>query len=190
MQIERINRFDATAFKFLYDNYYKALAAYACRLTGAVDASEDIVQELFSTLLERKTIFPTLSALKAYMYNAVHNAALDYQRHCNVRASYRRGVAESSKPFLLNTQGEEELWDEEVYRLLFNAVDSLPARQREVFLLVIEGKKNNEIAEALGISLESVKTHTKRGMAFLRKRFGKESLVVLLLIQAAMHSAA
>jgi len=185
MQIERINRFDAAAFRFLYDNYYKALAAYACRLTGAEEVSEDIVQELFSTLLERKTIFPTLAALKAFMYNSVHNAALDYQRHRSVRLSYYRNVADRAKPFQLNAQGDEEVWDEEVYRLLFNAVDSLPARQREVFLLVIDGKKTNEIAKALGISIESVKTHKRRGMAFLRKRFGQDSLVFTLLMQAA-----
>lgn len=184
MTIERINRFDAAAFKFLYDNYYRALVAYAARIVGVVDTSEDIVQELFSHLLERKTSFMTVSALKAYMFNTVHNAAVDYQKHRSVKMAYWRSVADTARPFPLNAQGEEELWDEEVYRLLFNAVDELPSRQREVFLLVIEGKKNGEIAEALGISLESVKTHKRRGMAFLRKRFGADSLVVLLLVQS------
>lgn len=188
MQIERINQFDATAFKYLYDNYYKALVAYACSVTGLDYVSEDIVQELFSNLLERKTRFLTLSALKAYMYNSVHNASLDYLKHRNVKAAYQRSVAEGAKIFNLTVQGGEDLWDEEVYRLLFNAVDALPLRQREVFLLVIEGKKNSEIAETLGISLESVKTHRKRGMAFLRKRLGAGSLIYLILMQAVASS--
>ncbi len=51
ISIEQINKLDATAFRMLYKTYYKALVCYAIQITGESGAAEDIVQELFSTLL-------------------------------------------------------------------------------------------------------------------------------------------
>ena len=59
---------------------------------------------------------------------------------------------------------EEDTNEEEVYRLLFRAIDKLPTRCREIFLLHMDGKKNEEIATALGISIETVKTQKKRAI--------------------------
>ena len=67
---------------------------------------------------------------------------------------------------------EEDTNEEEVYRLLFRAIDKLPTRCREVFLLHMDGKKNEEIATLLGISIETVKTQKKRAIQFIKEQMG------------------
>ena len=65
---------------------------------------------------------------------------------------------------------EEELDREEEYRHLFQAIDKLPSRCREIFLLSLEGKKNKEIAEMLQI--ETIKTQKIRAINRLKKYSG------------------
>lgn len=67
---------------------------------------------------------------------------------------------------------EEDTNEEEVYRLLFRAIDKLPARCREIFLLHMDGKKNEEIATVLGISIETVKTQKKRAIQSIKEQMG------------------
>ena len=58
ISIEQINKLDAAAFRLLYKNYYKALVCYAITIVGDSESAEDIVQELFSTIWEKKDVFP------------------------------------------------------------------------------------------------------------------------------------
>ena len=78
ISIEQINKLDATAFRMLYKTYYKALVCYAIQITGESGAAEDIVQELFSTIWEKQMSFKSLVSFKAYLYNSVRNASIDY----------------------------------------------------------------------------------------------------------------
>lgn len=54
ISIEQINKLDAAAFRLLYKNYYKALVCYAITIVGDSESAEDIVQELFSTIWEKR----------------------------------------------------------------------------------------------------------------------------------------
>ena len=73
---------------------------------------------------------------------------------------------------LVEITEEEDTNEEEVYRLLFRAIDKLPARCREIFLLHMDGKKNEEIATVLGISIETVKTQKKRAIQSIKEQMG------------------
>ena len=75
---------------------------------------------------------------------------------------------------------------EEIYRQLFLAIDKLPPRQREVFLLCMEGKKNKEIAELLQISAETVKMQKRRAISRLREQLAPMALALLYLKLSAM----
>ena len=178
--IEAIARWDEHAFYLLYDRYYKALTYYASKLTGVMDISEDLVQELFSEIYESRLHFDSVAHLNAYLYNSIHNAATDYVRHKSVELSYIQRETEKNHGYPLTENGEEGLFWEEFYHELFMFVDRMPQRQREVFLMYMDGKKNKEIAEALHVSLETVKTQKKRAMAMLRQKMSPKSYVMLL----------
>lgn len=182
ISIEQINKLDATAFRLLYKSYYKALVCYAMQMTGESEAAEDIVQDLFSTIWEKKLSFHSLISFKAYLYNAVRNASLDYLKHKNVESNYLQKVTDVHPAYRLGEDEEDSLFSEEVYRQLFSTIDALPKRCKEVFLLYMEGKKNEEIATALHISLETVKTQKKRAMSLLRKRLSPYHFLLLQML--------
>ena len=88
ISIEQINKLDAAAFRLLYKNYYKALVCYAITIVGDSESAEDIVQELFSTIWEKKMFFRSLASFRVYLYNSVRNASLDYLKHKDVEGNY------------------------------------------------------------------------------------------------------
>ncbi len=182
--IEQINKLNATTFHLLYKNYYKALVNYSAHFVDNYDAAEDITQDLFSKLWEQKITFKSLASFRIYLYNSIRNSSLDYLKHKNVESGYLQKVANMHEPYQLWESNEEDLWTEEVYRQLFLTIDDLPKRCREVFLMYMNGKSNEEISTALYISIETVKTQKKRGMAFLRKKLNKNAFFLLQILLA------
>lgn len=180
--MEQINRMDTSAFRLLYSVFYKALIDYACKYTADISVAEDIVQEAFATLWERKRNFLSPESVKAYFYSSVHNASLNWLKHQSVVSGYAQQASSSYER--ATTLTGDEIFDEEVYRQLFAAIDALPSRQREVFLLQMEGKSNAEIAKAFNMAVETVKTHKKRGLAYLRKHVSAECILLMLTLTA------
>lgn len=181
LSIDAINELDERTFHQIYCAYFRVLVAYAMQITEENEISQDIVQDVFSTLWERKIAFMTPSSFKAYLYNSVRNAALDYIRHQHVKDNYAERIATENPVYESNGEEPTDVFNqEEIYRQLFKAIDELPARCREVFLQYMKGKKNEEIAEALHISIETVKTQKKRGLTALRKKLGDSEFLFLL----------
>lgn len=171
---------NAQAFKMLYNNYYKVLSNYAFQILKDDATAEDVVQGIFSFLYESRPQFASIHSTEAYLYNAIKNNCIDLLRRNDVKRKYEKEYSISSTSDILIT--EEELIREQVYKKLFAAIDRLPARSKEVFLQYMNGKTNKAIAEALGISLETVKTHKKRSMAFLRKELDEKDYIFILLL--------
>ena len=151
------------------------------------EVAEDIVQELFSVLWERRPLFGSISQFSTYLYNTVHNSALNHLRHQNVQNNYRQSIVDHLQEFMLVDDTSDIFNKEEIYRQLFAAIDELPPRQREVFLLCMEGRKNKEIAEQLDISAETVKVQKRRAIAQLRGKFSPMLFgIVLVLIRKSL----
>lgn len=106
--------------------------------------------------------------------------AINSLRQQGVREDYCHKMTQNSVPHELPRDDSEAFNKEEIYRQLFLAIDELPPRQREVFLLCMEGKKNREIAEQLGISAETVKVQKRRAIDNLRGKLSPVALMVCL----------
>ena len=170
------------SFKDQYKRYYRVLVIYALKMVADGTVAEDIVQEVFVSILNLKRSFDDELQLRSYLYTGVRNRVLNYQKHVNIKQNYIMRAQEDSHVYHLNANGEEEFFSEEVYRRLFELVDSLPERQREVFIKLMEGKKLREIAEEMNISLETVRTQKQRGIKTLRKHMKNEMLLLFLLL--------
>lgn len=179
ISIEQINKLDSIAFQSLYKDYYKALVCYAHQFVEETCIAEDIVQELFSSIWERKLPFKSLISLKSYLYNSVRNASIDYLKHKDVESLYLQKVLKAHQPYKSEDESED-FFSEEIYRQLFRTIDELPLRCKEIFLMHMDNKKNEEIAHLLNISLETVKTQKKRAMSFLKKRLSNNQYFLLI----------
>ena len=67
---------------------------------------------------------------------------------------------------------EQDLQEEEIRRLLYREIDGLPEKMREIFLMYMDGRKNEEIASILQISVETVKTQKKRAVKQIKSKLG------------------
>ena len=166
------------SFSELYKRYYAILSLFAQRMVEDESIAEDIVQDLFATIWEREVQFINDCSLRVYLYNGVRNRCLDYFRRKNVESK----ALEKYQTVYMSLEATAECQEEEIYRKLFHFVDQLPARQREIFLLSMQGKKNKSIAEMLNISFETVKVQKRRAMISLRKNLTKTVKIVLTII--------
>lgn len=178
--IMQICRWDDKSMELLYDNFYRALVSYGCQFVER-EIAEDVVQEMFSVLWEQRPQFKSFPQLTSYLYRTVHNAAFNHLRHQTVHNNYRQSILEHLQESLLVDDVAERFNKEEIYRQLFAAIDELPPRQREIFLLCMDGKKNKDIAEQLQISAETVKVQKRRAINSLRKKLAPMALLLLYL---------
>jgi RNA polymerase sigma-70 factor (sigma-E family) len=148
----------------LYREHYAGLVRLASLLLHDVAAAEDVTQDAFAKVhLAWDRIREPAKAL-AYVRSAVLNGARSHARHLHVVDRNRpepRRDAQSAEAGAL--AGEE-------HREVIAALRALPTRQRECLALrYYLGLSEAEIAETLGISAGSVKTHTYRGLAALEQ---------------------
>ena len=175
--MSQINRKETRAFKILFEDFYTPLVIYALRFVEEQSTAEDIVQEVFIAIWESDKKYNSYHGFRAFLYDSVKNRCLNYLKHQEVERRHAE--------ILLQEQDEEDedhrLMREEMYRALHRAVDELPERCRQVFKLHLQGKKNEEIAQVLELSVETVKTQKKKAMYFLRERLGKSYCLLIVL---------
>ncbi len=161
----------------LFDSHYRALCAFAYRYVPDVATTEDLVQEVFVAFWENRQELQSELAAKSYLYTSVRNKCLNFLKHQQVVASHQQQLISElqSDQFFL-----EQVMDEEVFNKLYQEINTLPKGAQEVMLLAMKGLKNKDIAAALGISENTVKTQKKIAYAKLKKRLSPMLQGVLL----------
>lgn len=178
--VEQSYYIDRPTFHLLYRTYYKALVSYAVSLLGSRDAAEDVVQDAFAAIWERGgKNFVNISHVKRFLYLFVRNKSVDALRHRKITDDYAQSLAVSEHKI---SDEEKDLFTEDVYIRLFKMIDQLPDRQKEVFLLYMKGKTNQEIADALHVSIETVKTQKRRGKEYLKENLSPTARLLLAVI--------
>lgn len=172
---------DVSAFKLIFETYYQRLSHFTRSLVGDGEA-EDIVQETFVKLWERAATFDTPVAIKAFLYLTAKNACLNMIRHQRIIKAHENLTTEAVEGNLLFTIIRHEVIEE-----IRTTVNNLPESYRKVIhLSYFEGKSNQETADILNISINTVKTQKLRGFKMLRTML-KHAPEGLLIITAAFQ---
>ena len=152
----------------LYRSDYRRLVRLAALLVDDVGTAEELVQDAFVAVARQGTAaLHDPHAAPAYLRSAVLNRARSQLRKREVRRRHLRSV---EPPPNAPPADREVLASDEHARMLAT-LDLLPDRQRQVLVLRYYGELTEaEIADALGISRGSVKTHARRGLAALEAR--------------------
>lgn len=168
-------------FQQLYGRYYKVMMLYALKMTDDRDAAEDLVQSVFLALWENRETFNDEAAVRSYLYLTVRRRIIDQVRHARVEGKYKNFVLKGAGD-VSTAEEDEEVFTNEVYRRLFDAINELPPRQRELFLLYMQGKKNAEIAQVMNITVETIRVQKKRALKTLREKMNDTVELFLLLL--------
>lgn len=170
---------DVMAFKKLYQRYYKPLILFAMHFIDDLHVAEDIAEDVIVSIWERKEKFDTLVSFEGFIYSSVRNKCISSLRHAVVHEKYESEVLSTKDEYLMDINDVHEF--EMQYIRLFEAIDRLPKRNREVILLYVDGMSNAEIAESLQLSIETVKTYRKKALAQLREKMSNITFFLFFL---------
>jgi RNA polymerase sigma-70 factor, ECF subfamily len=165
--LERALRGDTEAFENIYRSYVKELCAFAAYYVKSFDAAQDIVQNLFLLLWERKETIRIDGFLKTYLFTSVRNLSLNFLKH---QTADRISSNTYSMLFSIPSATPHEIAEhQELDVLITQALEKIPERCRIVFILSrYFNMKYIEIAEILGISVKTVDAHMVKAVKSLR----------------------
>lgn len=155
------------AFECLFLAYYDDLCAFASQYVSSSQDVEDLVQEVFLSVWERRDTLDPQQSIRAYLYKATRNGALKTLNREQRWPTVQRELQEQSLRGhpgnqLEHSEAEEDVWE---------AIHALPERRREIFLLSRQHELTYaEIAELLDISIKTVETQMGRALRHLEEQ--------------------
>lgn len=177
---------DERVFEEIFRKYYQSLSNYANSILKEMDESEEIVQNLFLGIWEKRANLEITISLKSYLYRAVHNHCLNRIKHLKVREEYQQYATnfyDVSHESVSNTVMKNELEQK-----IEEAISKLPEQCRVVFSLSrFEELKYHEIAEKLAISPKTVENHIGKALKLLRIELS-EYLPLIVICGTILHN--
>ena len=167
---EAIKRREHSVFKHLFETYFKKMTLFAEYFLLDRDEAEDIAQEIFVDLWNNAPMLSGISNLKSYLFVQVRNRCFNRLKHLHVEDNYKQWLAEVEV-------------DPELLQRVYEVIEELPEQARLVFKrCVLEGKKYKDVAEEMGVSVNTINTQMTRSYKYIRKRMGVSFLVILAII--------
>lgn len=175
---ETIKNGDIKAFELLFREFYPSMCVVAMRFVADQDAAEDIAQEAFIKLWEKRTAYEDIPSLKTFLYVSVKNLCFNHIRNKKDTIDYTSPEAQNKEAVF-----KDYLIEEEAYRIIEDAVNALPPQSQKIVKMHLDGKQNKEIAETLNISVNSVKTLKYNALSSLKLSL-KDYFYLLILFLA------
>ena len=179
--LRRLKQDDERAFDALFRHYSALVYRFAYSYLKSRPAAEEIVQECFIKIWEKREQLREDIPLKGYLFTTAHHAVLNELRRDQHHQRLQGQVAAASPASVAN-----EAEYQEMEALYLAALDRLPPKQREVFVLSRQqGLSYPEIAERQGVSVKTVEAHIMQALKTMRKYFnlhGGGVLGLLLLL--------
>lgn len=159
---------DQLAFKALYERYWTSLWSYAKNAMANPDDAEDIVQELFLVLWEKRASLQISTSLKAYLFRATLNKVIDRADRSKYRLSYLQDLKRTYDEGKYTT--DVHLFEKELVQRFEACIDKMPPKMRTIFTLSrLHMMTHQEISDSLKISRDNVNRQIKNALILLKK---------------------
>lgn len=179
---------DPSAFKDVFRILYPRLKGY-CKLFVSDDNKvEDLIQETFITLWEKRQSIKTDRSVESYLFVILRNNCLNFLRkeklENNTFSTDMEEVSELQYLYHIDFLGKEEKsLEEQLIESFQEAVEELPYKMKRVFKLCkIDGRKQKEVADEMGISLKMVEKHIAKAKEQIRDKLIKQYPTLIILI--------
>lgn len=175
------NAGDEESLSHFFKLHVRSLKYFAEKLILDKAEAEDIVADCFYKLWEKRAEFSTTQNIKAFLFIACRNACLNYLRGLKRKTAAQEHYftqLEESEDTILN-----EVIETEFLQILNAEIDRLPEKIKEVFKLIyFEGKRTDEIAMQLNVSVKTVRNQKARAVELLKTAFLKRGMSAALML--------
>jgi RNA polymerase sigma-70 factor (family 1) len=184
----RLSQGEEPAYNTLYKAYSKPLYLRILRMVKDVDIADDLLQELFIKLWDKRKNLDTEKSFQSYMYTVAQNMMYNHFR----KVARDQALTQS---LLLNVadhclSGEELLENKQAAEILKQAIDLLSPQRKQVFhLCKIEGKSYEETSQIMGISTATVNSHMTKSLQSIKEYLLKHQDIAFLLMGVYLISA-
>lgn len=155
-------------FKEVFESLYPSLCLFANNYVKDVSIAKDIVQDVFIKIWENEKTLKSKNSNKAYLYISVKNKCIDYLKSKQFRVINRQIPLESLDVLESDKYFNKEVILIETSQIIERAVNSLPEKYSQIINLSMKNFTNKEIAQALSLNINTVKTQKKIAYQKLR----------------------
>ncbi len=160
--------------------FFPSLCFFAKRLVDNDGEGEDIAADSFVKLMNRHDSFNTLSNIKAFLYITTRNACLNYMRYSQRQHTSKRELNRIQEK--TDEHALSHMVHAEVLREVEFEIEQLPNRCKEIFKLIYyERRSADEIAELMGISINTVWVQRAKAIQLIRTNLLKKGMLSVLL---------
>lgn len=176
---------DEDAFCELYATYKNRLIYFAMRFLKSREYAEDVFQDAFTVVWQSRRFINPDASFSSYLYTIMRNRILNQLRNAANEKKLKESILSQALDYTEDTKREVMLND--LKSLISHALQQLTPRQREIFEMSREAQlSHKEIADKLGISINTVQEHISTSLKLIRtyliKYSGSEYVDLLLLL--------
>jgi RNA polymerase sigma-70 factor (ECF subfamily) len=185
--VSQLVKGDARAFTEIFELYKDTVFAFAYSLTKSRDTAEEVVQDVFLKLWERRAQVKVDNSFTAYVKTVTYNQVIDFFRKAKNDRNMQQRIFRKVEQ--LRSGSEEYLLGKELDKLYHEAVNNLSPQQKKAYLMSREQDMSyDEIAHALGLSRNTVRNHIAEAIRSIRQYVTTNSdLAVLVIALCLMH---
>ncbi|WP_373825638.1 RNA polymerase sigma-70 factor, partial [Bacteroides heparinolyticus] len=176
----KVERGDMTAFTEIYHRYHKLLYVMSYRYLMDTEMAKDAVQHVFTRFWEYRTELRVGVSLKNYLVTMTKNHILNVIRNENNAVAKNYEMAQDAPEY--EDILVESLEKKELMSLFYKALEMLPPQKRDICLMKVQEElSNQEIADRLQLSINTIKTHYSEALKLLRIYLRKMLIIVTYL---------
>ena len=171
------------SFEQLFRAYYSPLCVFAHRFIDDADDCEEVVQDFFLKIWEKRNEIDITTSVKSYLFGSVRNRCFNYLKHQKIKQQYQNNIIHLTDS---DSYQSNEFLEIDLIEKINRCIAELPDRRREIFVLNREkGLKYREIADQLGISIKTVETQMGHALRELREKLKdyRQLLISFLIIK-------
>lgn len=169
------------AFTWLYEHHAPWLTRYIQLFTDNAADTEEILQDVFVKVWNKREQLPGMESFGGWLNRVARNTIFNYLRSLKLR--YKLEVLDDGNPQAAQDRTDDRVLLHQYYNIAQQAIDQLPPRRKEVFMLRLEQNLTmDEIAAQLGVSRSAVEQHVYAANAFIKDYLQKHAGIKMLLI--------
>jgi RNA polymerase sigma-70 factor (family 1) len=177
--LEHLANGDQAAFEYIFNTYYPRICLFAAPFATQDKQAEDIAKEAFIRIWKSEKNFKSIEHLKNTLYLSTKQIGINHQ------VSHQRTLQREEKYYSIQQPYEDHHLQHMIYSEvmgeLYEAISKLPEQAKAVIVSTyLEGKSNQEVADEMNISLQTVKNYKMRALKQLRQHLAPDTFQLLL----------